>query len=324
MIYIYLDAEFDAIRINNKFQQAVISLGAVMLNEQGKMLDSFYQLVKPIRFRRLTNVVKRMTHLSDEQIMKAESFPQVIHQFFDWIDTYETNKDHMVFYSFGPDDRRTIIQNGILHHMDLSFLSEMKDLQKEISPCVKFQEKLISSTLSLDDLKSVYDIQGAVDHNALSDAMDLMKVHCAYCLGKPQNSTQIAAIVNRKIAKQQESAKKQRQRLARVMRERFATYPKRWKVLCCPEVIEQFRMIKERDQTFSLRFKEDHMVMDGKSYYYNDMKMVLELKLEEENPYVLLDISYHGKQLQKQFLLTYRNATMIEDIMKQMNGRTGS
>lgn len=324
MIHIYLDAEFDAVRIQKKFQQAIISLGAVMLDQEGTIIDEFYSLVKPMAFKRLSHVVYKMTHLQNEEIQQANELPIVMAQFLRWIHTYEEDMDKVSFYSFGPDDRRTLIQNCHYYDLDGEFFSRMKDLQKELSPKVKFQDQIISPTLSLDDLKSVYAIQGAVDHNALSDARDLMEVHCAYCLGKQQDSTQIVAIVNRKIAKQQEVAKKQRQRLARVMKERFEAYPKRLKILCYPEVIDQFRMIKERDHTFSLRFKEDHMVMDGDSYYYNDMKMVLELKLEDENPYVLLDISYHGRQLQKQFLLTYRNATMIEDIIKRMNDKIGS
>lgn len=320
MIHIYLDAEFDAVRINHKFQQAVISLGAVMLNEDADILDQFYSLTKPMNFRRLTSVVKRMTHLSNDQIEKAKEFPVMMQEFLEWIDSYESDLDLVRFYSFGPDDRRTLIQNCHYHKIEADFFSRMKDLQKEISPSVKFQDQLISSTLSLDDLKSVYAIEGEVEHNALNDAIDLMKVHRAYCLGKSQDSTQIAAIVNRKIAKQQEVARKQRLRLAKAMKERFEKYPKRIKLKFYPEVLKELNELRDRDRHMTIRFQSDRMIIEEKAYFYNELKLVMELSLDEEVPSFQFDISYHGVKSSKQFLLMYRNATMIENIIKRLLG----
>ena len=74
----------------------------------------------------------------------------------------------------------------------------IQDLQKEISATVKFQNKIISPSLSLDDMKLIYDIQGAVDHNALNDAKDLMYIHQRYLDGNAQNAQRILDIVNRK------------------------------------------------------------------------------------------------------------------------------
>lgn len=320
MIYIYLDAEFDAVRIDHKFQQAIISLGAVMLNEEAEIMDQFYSLTKPMNFHHLTSVVKRMTHLTNSQIEQAKEFPVLMKEFMDWIHVYEPDIEQVRFYSFGPDDRRTLIQNCHYHKIEAEFFSHMKDLQKEISPSVKFQDQLISSTLSLDDLKSAYAIEGAVDHNALSDAIDLMYVHRAYCLGKPQDSTQIAAIVNRKIAKQQEVARKQRLRLAKTMKERFDKYPKRMKLRFYPEVLMELNELRERDHHMNIRFKTDQMIIEDKVFYYNELKLVMELFLDEEVPSFLFDISYHGVKSSKQFLLTYRNATVIENIIKRLIG----
>lgn len=320
MIHIYLDAEFDAVRIDHKFQQAVISLGAVMLNEDAEILDQFYSLTKPMNFHRLTSVVKRMTHLTNSQIEQAKEFPVLMKKFMDWIHVYEPDMEQVRFYSFGPDDRRTLIQNCHYYKIEADFFSRMKDLQKEISPNVKFQDQLISSTLSLDDLKSVYAIEGEVEHNALNDAIDLMKVHRAYCLGKPQDSTQIAAIVNRKIAKQQEVARKQRLRLAKAMKERFEKYPKRVKIKFYPEVLEELNGLRERDHHMTIRFKTDRMIIEEQVYFYNELKLVMELSLDEEVPSFLFDISYHGIRSRKQYLLTYRNATVIENIIKRLLG----
>lgn len=316
MLHIYLDAEFDAVKIKGKFQQAIISIGAVMLDDHGKELNRFYSLVRPMNFVRLTTIVYRMTHLNTYQIAHAKTLLEVMEIFMRWIHRYEKDIDNVKFYSFGPDDRRTLIQNCRYYALDMEFFKDMKDLQKEISPSVKFQNQLISSTLSLDDLKSAYDIQGAVDHNALSDAIDLMEVHRAYCLKKPQNMTAIAAIVNRKIKKQQEVALKQRLRLAKIMKERFKDYPSRIRIQFQEDVLEEFRTIRERDDNFHIRFKSDRMIIDEEAYYYNELKMIMSLILDDEVPSFCLEIHYHGETFTKQYLLTYRNASMIEHIIK--------
>ena len=46
MIQVYIDAEFDAVRYQKRFEQAVISFGAVACRQK-QMLDTFYTLVRP-------------------------------------------------------------------------------------------------------------------------------------------------------------------------------------------------------------------------------------------------------------------------------------
>ena len=41
MIQVYIDAEFDAVRYQKRFEQAVISFGAVACRQK-QMLDTFY------------------------------------------------------------------------------------------------------------------------------------------------------------------------------------------------------------------------------------------------------------------------------------------
>ncbi len=145
-------------------------------------------------------------------------------------------------YSFGPDDRRTLLQECARHHCDPSLFEGILDLQKQISAKVTYQNVLVSATLSLDDLKTAYAIEGAVEHNALTDASDLMRIHQASLLQDPDRKA-VQEIVERKLAKQREVAQKQQEKLLRIMKERFSQYT----VLKCPvrlypEIVEQFRL----------------------------------------------------------------------------------
>ena len=106
MVSIYIDAEFDAVKENNKFHQMMISFGAIF--ERDGEIKTFYSEVKPKGFKALTNVVRRITKLKNEDIRKAPSFPEAMQKFLDWIELKENEVCRL--YSLGPDDQRTILQ----------------------------------------------------------------------------------------------------------------------------------------------------------------------------------------------------------------------
>lgn len=320
MYHIYIDAEFDAIRLNYKFQQTVISLGAVILNDEGEALDEFYSLVRPLKFKRLTNIVKKMTHLENEDIKEAPGFEYVLKQFKQWIYTYTTDKESIRVYSFGPDDRRTILQNcKLLFLKDDGIFDCVEDLQKEISAAVKFQNRVISPTLSLDDLKLTYNIQGAVEHNALTDARDLMMLHRAYVLNEPQNEEQITGIVNRKIQKQIEVQERQKKRMIMIMKQRFEKFDTRSvEVIFYPEVLEQLRLWEERDDDFHIVWSKSGVKFEDQEVLYEDLQLTLGVELDQEVPSIHMVFAYDHVCMTKRYILNYRNATMIENIFKRL------
>lgn len=321
MYHIYFDAEFDAVRVHNKFQQAVISIGAVLMNEYMELIDEFYMLVCPKRFRRLSPVVKRMTHLTNEDIKQAASFSMMVEQLHAWIKTYTKDEDFGT-YSFGPDDRRTLVQNYKDNTLDdHGIFSNMKDVQKQVSAHIFYQNKLVSPTLSLDDVKYVYDIEGAVDHNALMDAKDLMEIHRAYLQGKPQNLQHIEDIVKRKEQKQIEVRKRQQEKLKRKMYEQFHSYDQ----IVCPitfysEVMEQFHVWEERDQTFQLKVRKQYITDLEYKYKLENTNVSMQIRLDSEMPSVQITLKDPEQCIKKTYLLTYRNAFSIEIILKRLLG----
>ena len=180
MLHIYVDTEFDAIKQEGRYVQSIISIGAVMLDSELVEIDRFYELVRPTGFKRLTPVVKRMTKLSDKEILSAESFSLVMKHFFLWIEQHRRKEEGILLYGFGPDDQRTLLENARRSNVKTKLFEDMKDLQKTMSKQVLWNGEVLSATLSLDDMKLAYGQKGEVDHNALSDALDLMHLHKAY------------------------------------------------------------------------------------------------------------------------------------------------
>lgn len=315
---VYVDGEFDAIRMNHKFQQAVVSIGAVLVDAQGSVQDRFYETIYPIGFQHLTRVVSRMTKLQDEQIRSSNRLQVVMQHVKDWCDSYDTSYTNMRFYSFGPDDKRTIQMHCQLENVEVyPPITKMVDLQRVLSASVMHQEHIVSTTLSLDDLKLVYGIKGEVEHNALNDAMDLMHVHQAFLQHKQQDEESIAAIVSRKAKKEFLAKEKQQHHFCQILRKNFANVGKESTICFYPEVIELLRNWGMRDAHFRMRFKKDHMEFNEKKYAYAQLHMHIHVFLDERYPYVIVSLCYEQMQEEYKYVLTYRNASSIEGILRR-------
>ena len=101
--------------------------------------------------------------------------------------------------------------------------------------------------------RQAYDIEGAVEHNALTDAHDLMRIHQASLKRNP-NPEAVRGIVERKLAKQQEVARKQQEKLFHIMKERFSPYDTlECSITLYPEIVEQFHLWEERCLLYTSR-----------------------------------------------------------------------
>lgn len=322
MNHVYIDTEFDAVRYHQRFQQAIISIGAVIVNDDLQQLATFYALVKPQYFVKLSPVVKRMTHLNDSEILAAKSLEEVVKEFLAWLSAYETDLNALQLYGYGPDDRRTLMKNCEIHNVSSEVFKKIIDLQKMISCHVLFQERIVSTTLSLEDLKAAYAIEGIVDHNALSDAIDLMKIHVKYVLKEPVCEENVAAIMNRKIQKEIEGKRKQALKLKRLMKERFRNVPKEYIAIpICPEVVEHFQAWEERISSFPMKWQDTMMKLEHIEYEYCYLTVQMKVDTLDEIPSVTLHFQYHEDKFTRKFPLQYRNATIVENILKQVKNR---
>ena len=172
--------------------------------------------------------------------------------------------------------------------------------------------------LSLDDLKTAYDIEGAVEHNALTDAHDLMRIHQASLKRRP-NPEAVRGIVERKLAKQQEVARKQQEKLFNIMKERFSPYDTlECSITLYPEIVEQFRLWEERDRNFHINMQRKNILLDGKELSRDHTEISMHVDINQKIPSVTLKFTQDNLVLEKKYLLQYRNATMVENILKRM------
>ncbi len=308
---IYFDSEFDAIRAAKGHVQCLISLGMVAA-ENGEILDSFYSLIRPRHFRRLSWMVKKMTGLSEEAIRQAPSFAEVMNDAEAFIQRHL--KQDGKLYSFGPDDRRTIAKHSEYEQRDHSLLFEQAiDLQRHLSSRILWQNQVISPTLSLEDLKNVYGIVGAVEHNAWSDAVDLMRIHEAS--RHQEYSRECAQVIyERKQARILAGRQRSYENMIRVLHKRYDGYDDTQKqLLFYPDVIVKLSELAEREDALRIQFYPNECLINDLSLNYDQIRAFMKWNMHAE-PNVLLTFHYAHECIEVQISLNYRNAIVLADI----------
>ena len=129
MQYVILDLEWNTAfsRKRQCYVNEIIEFGAVRLNEDLEVTDSFSSLVRPLIQKKLNSRVKKMTSISNTDVKEAENYDTVLHAFTDWVG----DPSDVVIMSWGDMDLRTLIDNNRYYYNDpvIPFVQSYVDLQ---------------------------------------------------------------------------------------------------------------------------------------------------------------------------------------------------
>ena len=174
MVHIIFDLEMNPVR--SKFKEVrqfltdeVIEFGAVKLNDNYEITDSFQSYVRP-KFGGITSHITELTGITDQTVAAEKEFPDAFKNFFDWIGTWE-----MKIYSWSNSD---IIQlkNECAYKIpdfDVDRLEQQWiDLQKV------FDDKIgVSTQLALKHAVGAMNKNfKGIEHTALADAENTAKI----------------------------------------------------------------------------------------------------------------------------------------------------
>lgn len=310
----YIDGEFDAVYHHGEHIQCLISIGIVAA-KNGKLQDTYYSLIRPRYFCRLNRVVQKMTQLRSEDIHQARAFAKVMNEAAQFILTRASGEDITV-YSFGPDDSRTLNAHAKHEAVKLpDVFTEIVNIQRTLSQTVTWNETMLSPTLSLDDLKFVYGIQGEVIHNALNDAVDLMLIHEAARQGKVCLA-KVKALWKQKEQHKQAVRRRNQEKMMKVLNERYGKYVGQVRrMVFYPDVIEQLMAMK--DSFAEITIGEKGIDWQDRHYPYSSLLA----KMRWENADALqVSLCFHLDAEKKIVIcpLTYRNAARFESIWRMM------
>lgn len=167
MRYIIFDLEWNN-AYNYKTQKGIneiIEIGAVKLNEEFEVVDTFKQLIKPVVSRKLGSNFKRLTHITMDEInINGIPFDRAFADFSRW-----SSGDDTVFMSWSNSDLYTLVDNykRFKNTTNIPFMKKYADAQ---SYCMQFISDHNGRQISLSNCAERFEIE--VDTSTLHRALE--------------------------------------------------------------------------------------------------------------------------------------------------------
>lgn len=155
-------------------QQETIEIGAIRINDYGEETGSFEQFVRPLLHPRLSAFCSELTTIEQQQIDRANEFPEVIELFQDWAEIWE--EDYLLC-SWGSFDRKMLVSDCLLHDLDTDWIEDRHINLKRQYHDIKRLRRPRGLKRSVE--KEGFDFTG-VHHRGISDAENLAKIFVKY------------------------------------------------------------------------------------------------------------------------------------------------
>ena len=169
----FLDAEYLSARYKKGSIEDVISVGVIITNPAHEELDRFYSTVRLRPGHKLPPLITELTGLTNDDLESAPDYEDVMTELISMIRKYQVGKicvwggDKT---SFQRDYESRNLEKPLKRSVG-KFISTFENIQKEVSLDVTDG---LDANLSLADMKTICGLGGVVEHNALSDAEDML------------------------------------------------------------------------------------------------------------------------------------------------------
>ena len=143
----------------------IIQIGAVMLDPEGKPMGEFSASVKPRYFRQVHWKVKKLTHLSESDMLGGDPFPEAAERFGAWCCQGDGDFD---MFAWGGEDERVLCANLEAWGLDPAWVPEqVYDLRLIYDSFLGRTETSTSLTDAAEALGIALDLE---QHDSLNDA----------------------------------------------------------------------------------------------------------------------------------------------------------
>ncbi|TVY00471.1 3'-5' exonuclease [Cohnella terricola] len=167
MTIIVYDLEMTVRRKKGQIAE-IIEVGAAKVSEfdgAPQIVSTFQSFVKPAIVPQLSSDTTEFTGISQDDVNSAETLPQVIRQFVEWI-----GQEEYYLCAWGPDDQRQLVQECREQQIPTDWVVNHNNLQKMLSKVYKFekhQQVGLKSALELLEIP----FSGS-HHRAMDDAVN--------------------------------------------------------------------------------------------------------------------------------------------------------
>jgi len=172
MNYIVFDLEFnqnisslqDFDKKGLQYPFEIIQIGAVKLDLEFNVIDSFNRYVRPSIYSSILPFITELTGITTEQLLAEKSFPEIYKEFVEFIDD-----PNSIFCIWGMSDIKELYKNVEYHGLNLKFLPRMFiNLQPYVSLHMKFSQKKLMRLQHVVEMLEIPILNEF--HNALNDA----------------------------------------------------------------------------------------------------------------------------------------------------------
>ena len=169
MFYVIMDLEWNNSynKIYRSFVNEILEIGAVMVNEDLEVIDTFSVIIRSQLIKKLSGRVKNLTHITNEDMSSGISFQRAVSDFSKWI-----GSRNCVFMSWGNSDIRVLYDNFNMfcRVSGIPFLTQYVDLQKY---CQEFIVSAGNQQIGLVNaaVEMGIDISDCNFHRALEDSL---------------------------------------------------------------------------------------------------------------------------------------------------------
>lgn len=145
----------------------IVEIGAVKLDEHFCPMDELRLYIKPKYYIKMHREITALTGIRDKDLIEQGiSFPEAYQKFTAWCG------DEYAFMTWSMNDMPMLIDNMVLHGIDISDLPECYDVQRIFS-----REIMRGNTrYSLETALTLMKEQGDKAHDALHDARNTAKI----------------------------------------------------------------------------------------------------------------------------------------------------
>lgn len=190
MNYIVFDLEWNNAYnyATNGFTNDIIEVGAIKLDEQLRVVDTFKQLIKPDHFKKLSSRCKNLTKITNEEIKKdGIPFDSAFSDFARW-----SEGEKSIFLSWSNSDLFVLVNNFKMYMgtMDIDFMDYYCDAQKY---CMSFLDRENNNQIALSKCAEEMNIDFDTEnlHRALADCY-----LTAECLKKVFDKDKLSSFVS--------------------------------------------------------------------------------------------------------------------------------
>ncbi len=169
--YVFLDFELNNaynFKVNPKCKNEIIEIGAVKLNDNFEVIDTFQSLVKPDAYNKINPIILKLTKIKVNDLFNAQYFGKVLKSFTNWIG----NEDNII-YTWSESETYALFENCDFHRIKQLYypwINNIIDLQYKLTKIYEY--KFGKNKIGLKKMLEYYKIN--IDkrcHRALNDAV---------------------------------------------------------------------------------------------------------------------------------------------------------